>query len=253
MIAAAATLLWAFPAVAAEPAVRVQVKEPYGLEFVATNATDQPEKLLQPVGKIWRAASGERLISLRPLEVTLPAHHSATISIPVAALSSQYRWKLGEKVQGADLEEKALEPLSKYLSTRDDIPRETSQLVVLALLEDMNYAGWQKYLAANRAPDAPAAPMQPELAGALDAVTILHAVVPGREFALASDPELKLRSLRDPALRPKALQLFGLTIPGDAPAGGVAPDLAQLLHTKPGDNCPICRLRQAQESRADLP
>jgi len=35
------------------------------------------------------------------------------------------------------------------------------------------------------------------------------------------------------------MQLYGMTLPD----GLVAPDLQQLLHTKPGDNCPICRMR----------
>jgi hypothetical protein len=61
-----------------------------------------------------------------------------------------------------------------------------------------------------------------------------------------------MAALRNPMTRAKAAQLFGLTTPGDAPAGqapaGQAPaDVGQLLHLKPGDNCPVCRMRaQAQ-------
>ena len=88
---------------------------------------------------------------------------------------------------------------------------------------------------------------------ALDAAGILHTIAPASTFRLASDPELKLRALRQPALRTKALGLFGMTIPGDAAPGQTPPDLSQLLHTKPGDNCPICRMRaQMQRPASDL-
>jgi hypothetical protein len=38
-------------------------------------------------------------------------------------------------------------------------------------------------------------------------------------------------------------------------AGGeaLAPDLRQLLHTAPGDNCPICRQRALMQKPADIP
>jgi hypothetical protein len=60
---------------------------------------------------------------------------------------------------------------------------------------------------------------------------------------LAGDSELKLRALRNPWCRAKAMQVYGLSL-GD---GAVPPDLGQLLHTKPGDNCPICRQRALME------
>jgi hypothetical protein len=234
--------------------VKAEVKEAYSLERSTANPGDQPAKVSDAAGRIWRLASGEKLVSLRALDSTLPPRSSASISTPVAALSTAFRWKLGDMAEPTAVEDRALEPLLKYLSTRNDVPRQTSQIVIFALLEDITFAGWQKYVAANAAVHSEAAPaMQTELAGALDALAILQAIAPERKFALAGDAELKLRSLRDPALRPKALQLFGLVIPGDAPAGGLAPDLGQLLHTKVGDNCPICRLRQPQDSRAGVP
>jgi hypothetical protein len=82
---------------------------------------------------------------------------------------------------------------------------------------------------------------------------VLREISPDKTFALASDSELKLRALRNPWCRAKAMQLYGMTIPGDAPPGAVPPDLGQLLHTKPGDNCPICRMRaQMQAPPSDL-
>jgi hypothetical protein len=71
---------------------------------------------------------------------------------------------------------------------------------------------------------------------------VLREIAPTASFALAKDPELKLRALRNPWCRTKAMQLYGIALPEIAP--GQAPDLGQLLHTKANDNCPVCRLRQ---------
>jgi len=91
----------------------------------------------------------------------------------------------------------------------------------------------------NRQRTAGSGPAPTEIAAAIDALGVLREIAPERKFALASDDELKLRALRNPFSRAKAMQLYGMTLPD----GLVAPDLQQLLHTKPGDNCPICRMR----------
>jgi len=229
------------------------IQEPYALEFSASNPSASDIKVTEPAGRIWRTASGERFFGLRALETTLPARQSGKVVIPVAALSSATSWKVGTIVEAGNAAEPRVEPLLKYLSGRTDVPRETCQLVAFALLEDITFPAWKKFVAASAPPGPPDADGRSGLVEVLGALGILKTIAPEGKFALAADPGVKLGSLHDPVLRAKALQVFGLTIPGDAPPGGVAPDLGQLLHTKPGDNCPICRLRQAQESRADLP
>jgi hypothetical protein len=87
-----------------------------------------------------------------------------------------------------------------------------------------------------------------EIVQAVDALGILRTIAPARSFTLAKDPELKLRALRNPWCRAKAMQLYGLAVPELGPAQ--APDLGQLLHTKANDNCPVCRLRQGPSSGA---
>jgi hypothetical protein len=81
---------------------------------------------------------------------------------------------------------------------------------------------------------------------AIDALGLLRVLHPSRTFALATDPDLRLRALRNPWCRTKAALLYGLTLPGSD--GATAPDLGQLLHTSPGDNCPICRQRAEMQT-----
>lgn len=224
--------------------------EPFALQLPFSNPTAANATVTVKAGGVWKTADGSPFAVLRSAENVVPARAAASLSVPAAALSSKAVWKSGAPVSPAETAEPRLAPLLTYLATRNDVPRETSQLVVLALTENISFADWQTYVAANRPEKASPAG---DVAVALDAVTILRAVAPQGQFALASDGALKLRALHDPILRGKARQLFGLAIPGDAPAGAVAPDLGQLMHTKPGDNCPICQMRSQMQKAADVP
>jgi hypothetical protein len=118
----------------------------------------------------------------------------------------------------------------------------------------MNYGQWLQTLAAapapaNSAQPAPASTTHPtpaDITEAVDVLGLLRHLAPQQTFAIASDSELKLRALRNPWCRVKAMQVYGLSL-GD---GAVPPDLGQLLHTKAGDNCPICRQRALMEKAA---
>jgi hypothetical protein len=112
----------------------------------------------------------------------------------------------------------------------------------------LNYAQWLQFLAGppGAAPGSEPHPTPAEVTQAVDVLGLLRQLAPQQTFALATDSELKLRALRNPWARVKAMQVYGLNL-GD---GAVAPDLGQLLHTKPGDNCPICRQRALMEQAA---
>ena len=150
-----------------------------------------------------------------------------------------------------DEKEPRLDPLLKRLSGQQDVPRVTAQFAVFCLLEDMTFAGWQKLLSAARTPDSAKEPhpTPAEVAQAIDVLGLLREVAPERTFALASEAELKLRALRNPVCRAKAMQLYGITATGDPAEYGI-PSIGQLLHTKPGDNCPICRGRAEMQKGA---
>ncbi len=228
----------------------------YRLDLSIENSAATPARVEIPAGFICKTAAGNRVIVLRGTQLEIAAHGASDAQIPTAALASTNAVeKAAPFAPVADAEPK-LAPLLKYLSTRTDVPRETSQLITFAILEDITFAKWQQFLAARPADQTTPAQAQPSLAEitqAIDALGVLREIAPDRAFALASDPELKLRALRNPICRAKALQLYGMTIPGDTAAGGVPPDLGQLLHTKPGDNCPICRMRaQMQGPASDL-
>ena len=90
-------------------------------------------------------------------------------------------------------------------------------------------------------------PTPSDITQAIDVLGLLRKIAPEQTFALATDNGLKLRALRNPWCRAKAAQLYGL----DNGDGGVAPDLGQLLHTKVGDNCPICRQRALLQQPAN--
>lgn len=259
-LAGALALIWGCCAVASAHAAAPEVKaitiEGRRQANVAlVNPEKEAAEYRLPAGAIFQEPGGERLVSLREGVATLPPGASAELTIPAAALSSPAPTQPApaQPAQVTGATEPRLTPLLDYLKTRNDVPRGTSQCAVLAILEDISFQQWEQFLAAGRPAGTPeqASAANDALIEALDAIGILRAAYPERSLKLQSDPALKLRALRNPALRAKALQLFGMTIPGDAPtAGAVPPDLGQLLHTKPGDNCPICRMRAAMQRPA---
>ncbi len=190
-----------------------------------------------------------RVISLRGARLAIPAGGSAEAELPAAALSlktvaAELACTATEQV------EPKLAALLTYLSTRPDVPRATTQLAVLSLLEDVTFAQWQTFLIAGEKTEPARQPTPAEVVQAVDALSVLREAAPGAALALASDPELKLRALRNPWARAKAMQLYGIALPGDGGDGAVAPEVGQLLHRVTGDNCPVCRLRARMQGRA---
>jgi hypothetical protein len=199
-----------------------------------------------PAGLIAASTTGERRVVLRGAEAGVPARGAVEVALPAAALSSKSR-AASASFTLTDATEPRLAPLLKYLTGQPEAPRATAQLAVFCLLENISFAGWLRFLSAS-APDE-SHPTPAEVAQAIDALGILRTVAPEQAFALQSDSDLKLRALRNPWCRAKAMQLYGLQI-GD---GALPPDIGQLLHTKPGDNCPVCRQRTLlQQPGGDL-
>jgi len=215
------------------------------LTFTLKNASPAPVTVAIPAGLIATGATPEcRLAVVRESMATIPAQGAVDVSLPVAALST----KSAVRQQPFTLQtatEPRLEPLLKVLSDQPDAPRPTVQLAVLGLLEDINFAQWRQFSGAT----GDAQPTPAEITQAIDALGLLRVAVPLGTFALGNDTELKLRALRNPWSRAKAVALYGLDAGGDA----VAPDLRQLLHTQPGDNCPICRQRALMQKQGDIP
>jgi hypothetical protein len=194
----------------------------------------------------------DRVIVLRKADASVPAGSAVDVSLPVAALSSKNSVTTQPYALTTASEPK-LGPLLDYLAGQPDAPRSTAQLAIFCLLENMNYGQWLQTLAppSATAPAQPASsttahPTPAEITEAVDVLGLLRHLAPQQSFAIATDSELKLRALRNPWCRVKAMQVYGLSL-GD---GAVAPDLGQLLHTKPGDNCPICRQRALMEKAA---
>jgi hypothetical protein len=192
----------------------------------------------------------DRVVVLRKAEASVPPQSAVEISLPVAALASKSAAQAQPFVL-TTASEPQLTPLLNYLEGQPDAPRATAQLAVFCLLENMNYGQWIQLLGANSGSATPgeAHPTPAEITQAVDVLGLLRQLAPQQIFALATDSELKLRALRNPWCRVKAMQIYGLNL-GD---GAVPPELGQLLHTKPGDNCPICRQRALlQQSQNDL-
>ncbi len=99
--------------------------------------------------------------------------------------------------------------------------------------DDFTFAQWRATLGRE--------PTPADLATLLDALAAARKQAPGRAFALEQDGELRLRVLRTPKVQAKGMVVLGI-----APPEGV-PDVKQLLHTEPGDNCPVCRMRAQME------
>ncbi len=205
------------------------------LALVATNPTNVEIKLHIPAGLVCSDDAGKQKV-LVPLAtiLTIPPNGIIEAVVPTVALSSRNTLLSHRSIPSRDKVERLL-PLMAHLAGEPAIPRETTQLVALCLLENISFAQWQKF------PD-PQPAASDAVVTAIDALGILRRIVPDEKPALEEDSELKIRALRNPVTRLKAMQLYGMNPPA-ALEGGVAPDLRQLLHAKPGDNCPTCRAR----------
>jgi hypothetical protein len=219
------------------------------LSLTVNNSSNTPVAIDIPAGQIAaNRASSAKMIVLRAAQLRVPAHGSAEASLPAAALSSANAL-VSEPFQSSSDAEPRMDGLLKFLSTQPDAPKETAQLATLCLLENIDFQKWEQFLTPQRAgePADSSHPTPAQVTQAVDAMGILRSVAPGQTFALSSDSGLKLLALRNPWCRAKAMQLYGISIPG---ADGQIPNLGQLLHTRPGDNCPICRQRALMQQGA---
>lgn len=216
------------------------------LDLTLRNTSPAAVTVAIPAGLIAEGSDKpDRVVVLRKAEVSVPPRGVVDVSLPVAALSSKAA-AARQVFRLTTASEPRLTGLLDYLATQPDAPRATAQVTVLCLLENLSYPQWLQLLASPA--DAAGAVKEPhptpaEVTQAVDVLGLLRQLAPQHTFALASDSELKLRALRNPWCRAKAMQVYGLSL-GD---GAVPPDLGQLLHTKPGDNCPICRQRALLE------
>lgn len=225
------------------------------LKIACENPGKEELDITAAAGSIFRSGSGGKMVALRETRLTVPPGGSAEALIPAAATEITSNIPDGAVLSLTSDANAELEPLLKYLATNPDVPRATSQLLVFSITDDVTFSKWDQFLAAQSASDASKElqqhPSPAEITSAVDAIGVLKEIAPGRTFALEGDQELKARALHTPVCRVKAMQLYGMTLPGD-PAGTPA-SIGQLLHTRPGDNCPICRMRaQMQGAQSDL-
>jgi hypothetical protein len=221
------------------------------ITLAVTNSSAKPLSIAIPAGAICSTTdNAARLVVLQSATLSIAPDASAEALLPSAALSSKATVDKQPLRLSAESEPR-LDPLLKRLAGQQDVPRTTAQFAIFSLLEDMTFAQWEQFLAARRPAEATPEPhpTPAEVVQAIDVLGLLRELAPERIFALAADGELKLRALRNPWCRAKAMQLYGVTLTGD-PAEAGLPNLSQLLHTKPGDNCPICRQRAEMQKGA---
>lgn len=164
------------------------------------------------------------------LKTTLAAEIAT--SIPVATLSGSLpegtKWRPSEETISE------LAPLVQYLETKPATSLEALRLTALCLMSDPTFRQWNA-LSSDSA--------EAKVAAALDAVTLLREIAPGKSFALQEDGELKLAAYRTPGLRGKAMQAFQVKISPVPVNPKSLPNMEQLMHIAPGDDCPLCRIR----------
>ncbi|MEK0450320.1 MAG: hypothetical protein RL088_2588 [Verrucomicrobiota bacterium] len=196
-------------------------------------------------GSVFAGESGERQIVLRTLDAKVDAQGEVDAVLPAAALSSA-NTGTQRALKAVPEGEPRIAPLLPLFAKQNDLPRPTAQLAVFVVMEDLTWESWTKWLAATRAPGKEKQPVTPaEVAQAVDGLAFVKLSNPAKPPALLADEALKRLALRNPWARGKAMALYGMTV-DNALTGDPAlpPDLNQLLHTAPNDNCPICRQRQ---------
>lgn len=214
------------------------------------NDSSEPLDVAIPAGSICEASDQARFVLLQDATLHLAPRTTAEALLPSAELSSKLI-PAKRSLHLTTATEPRIEPLLKQLKGQPDVPRSTTQLAILCILEDLTFAKWEQFLAVRRPAEANPEPhpTPTEVAEAIDVIGLLRRLDPGRTFALATDAGLKLRALRNPACRAKAMQLYGIDLGAESGAF-VAPDISQLLHLKTGDNCPICRERERMQKAA---
>lgn len=224
-------------------------EKPDRVTFTVANTGRAPVQISIPAGAIIAGADTDpRLILLKSATLSVAAGAEAEAILPACLLSSKLPAPM-KPLRLATEPEPRLAALLNRLSTEADLPRATAQFAVFCLLEDMMFSGWQKFLAARRTASDEPHPTPAEVAQAIDVLGLVKEVAPKQTFALATDGELKLRALRNPWCRAKAMQLYGIQVTDDGAEFGL-PNMSQLLHTKPGDNCPVCRSREEMKKGA---
>ncbi len=214
------------------------------LALTLRNPGATPVAISLPAGLIAEGVGTKsQVISLRAVSTEVPANGAVDIALPVVARSSQNPAQPEAYALTTEAEPR-LSGLLKALADQPDAPRATTQLATFALLEDITFPRWRQFLGATAAQPTPA-----EITQAIDALGLLRSLAPEQKFALAADSDLKLRALRNPWSRAKAMVVYGLDL-GD---GAVPPDIRQLLHTSVGDNCPICRQRSLLQDAPGAP
>jgi hypothetical protein len=201
------------------------------LVFSAKNRTASHITIEFPAGIVVQTAAAARIASICAASIELSPGTATETVIPAVALSAKSD-RTSSRCRALSDPIPALQPLIEYSAAHTDLPRSTAQCATLILLEDISFKQWLDFRRAER-------PANDETVTAIDAIALATQLRPGGTFAMATDPELRLRALRNPLSRAKAMQIFGMT----APEGVPILQIDQLLHTKPGDNCPICRLR----------
>ena len=199
-------------------------------------------------GSVFVGENGERQVVLRDLEAKLEPKGESDAVLPTAALSMK-NTGTQRALKCAPAGEPRLAGLLPLFAKQNDLPRQTAQLAVFVMLEDIGWEAWTQWLASTRAPGKEKQAVSPaEVAQAVDGLAFVKLSNPAKPPALLADEALKRLALRNPWARGKAMVLYGLSV-DNALTGDPAlpPDLNQLLHTQANDNCPICRQRQKMQ------
>lgn len=205
------------------------------------NTRPAPCSVEIPAGLVCVSPSGARVLVMHDLVLESGASAKTQANLPGLALSTEHTGAAESCVPTLERLPR-LDVLLNRLRGSPPVPRQTAQLLALALLENLSFTDWQTFLGQSPFPPAPTPPENARafLSECLDALALLQTLSPSEKFAFADDPDLKRQVLRQPTLRLRALNLYGMEIPPGLPE---APDINRLLHRQPGDNCPACQSR----------
>lgn len=182
------------------------------LRLTASNRGDKPAKLHLKEGTLFESGDAS-LVLLRPAELEIPAGETKEMNLETAATS--LRNSIGDReFTRSQAWLPTLDPLLTHLQSLPEVSVAAAQTAVLALMEDAPldvFARFQRLHPSTPAGVDPTA-FQVKTSDIVGALVLLRdSGIPESNFAIASDPQLKMEAMIDSDSHDTAAKYFEIS------------------------------------------